>query len=78
VGWVTEAFKQPIKALLQAGKRVRAKVIIGGQKWTANNDLGLLCRWAKGVISFDEAKVKNDSTESEKEIFDSDSNYHSL
>jgi len=53
-------------------------VIIGGQKWTANNNLGLLCRWAKGVISFDKAEVKNNSTELEKEIFNSNSNYHSL
>jgi hypothetical protein len=53
-------------------------VIIGGQKWTADNDLGLLCRWARGVITFEETKLLEDSIESEREIFDLDSDYYSL
>ena len=76
--WVIKACKRPIEALLQAEKRVRAKVITGGQKWTANNDFGLLCHWAKGVITFEKAELKDNSFTELKEIFDSNSNYHSL
>jgi hypothetical protein len=56
-------------------------VILGGQTWTADNDLGLSCRWARGVITFEEVKLDVDEdslTELEREIFELDSDYHSL
>ena len=41
-------------------------MISRGQKWVADNDLGLSCRWIRGVITFEEFKVEDDSTESER------------
>ena len=79
VGWITEASRRPIEALLQANQRVRATVVKGGQKQTANIDLGLSCRWSKGVITFKVVELEEDSkTELEREVFDSDSDYYSL
>ena len=79
VGQIIEASRRPIKALLQANQRVRATVVEGGQKWTANIDLGLSCRQSKGVITFEVVELKEDSkTELEREVFNSDSDYYSL
>ena len=79
VSQITEASRRPIEALLQANQRVRATIVKGGQKQTANIDLGLSCRWSKGVITFKVVKLEEDSkTELEREVFNSNSNYHSL
>lgn len=79
VKWIKKAFKAPIKALLQTEKRVRAKVLTGGANWTADNNLGLACRWSKRVIVFKEVLKEEDSfTKLKRKLFDLDFDYYSL